>query len=327
MEMKDKLAVLVPAYNGGELLRESVLSCAAGGLPPDRYALIVVDNCSTDGVPDQLPSHDRNGAPIIVHRNSQNVGRVENWNVAVSIADRMGFGLITFLFVGDRWIADGALRELLQIMERSGAALGITPIIIVEGHEPDPRNGFLAPRVTIGGRDRLLDCTTFLGEAVRIGYIPLSPLQANVYRLQPGRKLWFDPATPMTADIDGSVAFLDAQPGTVVILAAPYLSWRAHSKRYVMSKPILEGMKDNSESVARVSAGTGIAVDWGVANALQVLGGVFRARRFKTWRQRMQCVGDVCRFIAFKRGRVSIVALAKYGVRKVILRREYVSFV
>ncbi len=42
----ERLAVLIPVYNGGEHLRLSLSSCAEAGLSPSQYEIIVVDNCS-----------------------------------------------------------------------------------------------------------------------------------------------------------------------------------------------------------------------------------------------------------------------------------------
>jgi hypothetical protein len=48
-----KLAVLMPVFNGGQSLLSSLNSCAQAGLPGTQYEIIIVDNCSTDGA--QLP--------------------------------------------------------------------------------------------------------------------------------------------------------------------------------------------------------------------------------------------------------------------------------
>ena len=98
-----ELAILFPSFNGGARLRNSVESCAEVGLPPDKYALIVVDNCSTDGSIEALPRVDRNNVPVCVYRNERNLGRAANWNRALEIAERHGFRFATFLFAGDTW--------------------------------------------------------------------------------------------------------------------------------------------------------------------------------------------------------------------------------
>src|SRR5882724_9567541 len=127
--MTDKLAVLIPVYNGGDLLVESVRSCRDAALECP-YTIIVVDNCSTDGAVEKLLSVDLAGASMQVHRNPTNLGRIVNWNRALEIAENQGFQWATFLFVGDSWIPEGSLRRLLSIMKDAEAVFGMAPYLV-----------------------------------------------------------------------------------------------------------------------------------------------------------------------------------------------------
>src|SRR5215510_10280542 len=102
--MNGKLAVLIPAFEGGNLLHRTVASCLNAGLERSRYSVIVVDNASGDGSLQGL------GNEIMVRRNERNVGRTDNWNRALELAESEGFTYATFLFVGDEWIADGGIH-------------------------------------------------------------------------------------------------------------------------------------------------------------------------------------------------------------------------
>ncbi len=96
-----KIAILIPTYNGGALLQETVDSGAAAGMPADSYEVLVSDNSSDDGSAERLAAHDRQGAPVHVRKNERNLGRVENWNRAIDYAEELGFGFAIFLMVGD----------------------------------------------------------------------------------------------------------------------------------------------------------------------------------------------------------------------------------
>jgi hypothetical protein len=69
-----KLAVLMPVFNGGQSLLSSLNSCAQAGLPGTQYEIIIVDNCSTDGATTSPPWCGRrqdSGSPeFIEHRTS-----------------------------------------------------------------------------------------------------------------------------------------------------------------------------------------------------------------------------------------------------------------
>src|ERR1700761_2905988 len=119
-----KIAILVPSFNGGSLLRETVMSAAQAGLPPEGYEILVSDNASTDGSAAALPEQDAAGAPIHVRRNQRNLGRVANWNCVMAMAEEMGFSHALFLMAGDV-LAGRALADLKDRMVRRGALLGI----------------------------------------------------------------------------------------------------------------------------------------------------------------------------------------------------------
>jgi hypothetical protein len=146
-----RLAVLMPVFNGGDRLRESMSSCANAGLAGSEYEIIVVDNCSSDRAPDKLPQRDAGGAIIQLHRNSTNIGRVGNWNRSVEIALAQGFQYLTFLFAGDRWIRNGSAGELLDLVRESDTCVGFSPFTIADQMcplEPQPQTS-LNPHLTL----------------------------------------------------------------------------------------------------------------------------------------------------------------------------------
>jgi glycosyltransferase involved in cell wall biosynthesis len=124
--MNGKLAVLMPVFNGGALLEESIRSCAESGLDPQRYEILLVDNCSTDGAVDRLAAAKPGAVPVRIFRNSGNLGRIGNWNRAVEIAEEEGFAWATFLFVGDVWLPGGSLPRILALMEEHGADFALS---------------------------------------------------------------------------------------------------------------------------------------------------------------------------------------------------------
>src|SRR5579864_4564687 len=126
-----RIAILVPCFNGGSLLAETIAAAATARLPADAYAWMVSDNASDDGSIEGLPSTDSNGAPVIVRRNPTNLGRVENWNCALAVAEELGFSFALFLMVGDALHDDGVLH-LRTRMDRAGAVLGLGSYEVVD---------------------------------------------------------------------------------------------------------------------------------------------------------------------------------------------------
>ena len=73
--MGKNLAVLIPVYNGGSLLKETVESCAQAGLDPATYEIIVVDNCSTDGTRELYPEVAALSDKIRIFMHKKNLGK------------------------------------------------------------------------------------------------------------------------------------------------------------------------------------------------------------------------------------------------------------
>lgn len=265
----DKLAVLVPVFNGGELLRETVLSCAQAGLEPEQYEIIVVDNCSGDGVPGRLPSHDPNGATVQVHRNPSNIGRIGNWNRSVAIAMQQGFRYITFLFVGDAWIPNGSLPELLTVVREHDAAIGLSPFKICNAHG-QPRRASQRFYVS-GGRSVVTNSRCFLSTLLESGMFPLGPLQANIYRVSPSHPLHFDEKLPTRTDVETTLAFIGQSQGNVAIVAKSFFQWREHQNRFHMSMGTGQTIRDYLATFHAACEQTGITVDYRRAKARLLL--------------------------------------------------------
>jgi hypothetical protein len=318
-----ELAVLFPCYNAGARLRESVESCAAAGLPPDKYALIVVDNCSTDGSIESLPAADTNNVPVQVIRNEQNLGRVANWNRALEVAGKDGFRFATFLFAGDTWRPASSIHELMNLMEQNGAVLGMAPIRIVEedGY-PAPREG---ARVSIKGQSAIADAGTFLEYIVRVGRLPFAPIQANIYRLFPDHPLRFDPDPKyaLNTDIEATIAWLRVHPGKIALVATPFLVWKGHAGRFLSRQDPWFVMLETRASLRRVSELTGIQVDWASANAISLLMSIRELSSGGTLGQRLRFVYRVVRHLRFAPGGLAIGKVLQFTLDKLLRKQSY----
>ncbi len=247
MPAPDKLAVLMPVFNGGPKLLTSLHSCAAAGLPADRYELIVVDNCSTDGAVENLPAADLNGAPVRVFRNSSNLGRVNNWNRAMEIATGLGFRYVTFLFAGDCWLPDSGIGELLQLMQTYHTDIAFAPFVI-SGEDGEIRR---ESRRFYTTNTAVCSPAEFLSTLLESGLFPLGPLQANIYRVSAGHRPYFNSAEPTRTDVEATLDFVQQSKGTVLVASRPYLQWREHAGRFHMSMGTGRTIEDYMETFQR----------------------------------------------------------------------------
>jgi len=265
--MNGKLAVLIPVFDGGNLLHRTVASCLNSGLDRSRFSVIVVDNASTDG------SLDGIDAGVFVHRNPSNLGRTGNWNRALEIAEEEGFTYATFLFVGDEWIPRGSVGRLLDFMDANGSVLGMAALRIVNEHGRLVRAG---SRVTIRGTSAQVASGSLLTRSVGGGRLPFAPLQANVYRLFTDNPLRFssNPDDGLNCDLEATVRFLQQHPGIVSIEAEPFLLWKERRGRFFTSQDPWSVFIQTRRTLERISEATGIQVDWKNANAVAMLAAI-----------------------------------------------------
>lgn len=319
-----ELAVLIPAYNGGARLRESVESCARASLDPERYSIFVIDNCSSDGSVDKLPTLDANGVPVRIYRNERNLGRVGNWNRGLEIAGQEGFPFVTFLFVGDTWVPGSAVEELLDLMKQSGAVLGMAPLSIQAEDGQSSREG---ARISIPGKQALVDSHDLLHLIVKTGRLPFAPLQANIYRLFPDCPLRFDvdPKNSLNTDIESTVHYLLEHRGKVAIVSKPFLVWRESSQRFFALQDPWVVMQKTRASLRRVGETTGVGVDWRSANAVSLLTSAYELSRKLTPIRRLAFVWKVFLYLKRVKGGVSLSRVFQFTLNKVLRRQSYLS--
>lgn len=265
--MLSKLAVLIPVFNGGALLRESVASCARAGLDPDRYEIFVIDNCSTDGACDDIPALDESGARIHVCRNESNVGRIGNWNRAVSLAEASGATYFTFLFVGDIWHHDGTLPELLALMDTHGANFAMTNLLTSETDGTNPRR---FERFQLPSGQAILETSELLRRVVQLGVFPFGPLQANVYRSFPGQNPLFRAESPLLTDHEATALYLKRVGGKCFLSTKSFVQWRAHANRTQCRAKLEDFFSERLKTFARIQQETRIPVSWPSVKSMQL---------------------------------------------------------
>jgi glycosyltransferase involved in cell wall biosynthesis len=321
--MKD-LAVLLPTYNGGSRLRQSVESCASADLPPERYALLVIDNCSSDASIEALPASDANGVKVEVFRNERNLGRVGNWNRGLELAETRGFRFAAFLFVGDTWAPNSSIRELLDRMQESDAVLGMAGLRIMEEGTSRSRDG---ARISIPGSSAIVNSRSLLEHAIRIGRLPFAPLQANVYRIFTDEPLRFspDPKRALNTDIEATVGWLRDHPGRIALVSTPFLVWNDHSDRFFSKQDPWFVLLETRQSLRRASSLMGVDVDWKSANAVSLLSSAREISPRSTMFKRLVFFFGVLFYLRSTPGGLAIRKFVQFTLNKLLRKQSYVS--
>lgn len=316
--MNGKLAVLIPAYQGGALLRRTVESCLSSALPHSRFTVLVVDNASTDGSLDNL------NPAVEIHRNPENLGRTANWNRALEIAEAEGFTYATFLFVGDEWIGNGSMGGLLDSMEMHASVLGMAALRIVNAQDELVRAG---TRVTIRGAAAQVSSGTLLSHSIGTGRLPFAPIQCNVYRLFRDRPLRFSILSEdsLNCDIEGTVKFLQDHPGVVSIEAGAQLLWKERPGRFFTAQDPWGVFIQTRRTLERMSDMTGIAVDWRNANAVAMLAALRETSSLVPLRTRLTFQYRALRFLLQDSSGLSAWRMMAFILRKLLRGRNYLD--
>lgn len=318
--MNGRLAIIVPVRNGGELLRRTVLSCGQSSLTGAEAEVLVFDNCSDDGAPQSLPS-TVGCLPVRVFRNPCDLGRVGNWNRGVEAAASMGFDYVTFLFAGDTWLPGTAVERLLELMIESGADLGLAPYLIV-----DERGRVLrwSPRVSIEGEAKTIGAQEFLGALMDFGSLPITPLQANIYRLRGDGLPRFDDSRPLTTDMDATVEYLATAQGPVAVTRGAFCAWLARGGRVFCSSGLDSFMADHFRQLQFAEQLSGKPVNWTRAKSVFLISYLRNALTFTGWRSAPRVLRRALEHAASAPGAVNPIDIAALVVQRFALGKSLV---
>jgi len=83
MTISPKVSVLIPTYNYGHILHETIESVLAQTFTD--FELVIVDNCSTDNTEDVVRSY-MSDPRVVYYKNDKNIGLAGNWNRCLELA-------------------------------------------------------------------------------------------------------------------------------------------------------------------------------------------------------------------------------------------------
>lgn len=119
MQIKPKISVLIPTYNYGRFLDETIQSVLSQTYTD--FELVVVDNCSTDNTIEVVQPYlvDKR---VRFYRNETNIGLVGNWNKCLELAQGE---YIKFLCADDKF-HPLLLQQFAAVMEQHPQVMLVT---------------------------------------------------------------------------------------------------------------------------------------------------------------------------------------------------------
>jgi glycosyltransferase involved in cell wall biosynthesis len=249
---------MIPAFNGGTLLAETLRSCLVAGFDSAHVAVIVCDNGSGDGSFEAAEALARESHGLLhVSRNESNLGRVGNWNRCLERAEALGAAYGTFLMVGDEWLRGADAIALVAAMREANASLALTRYHIVNASGRLLREA----RTFIREPRRVESAQPFVARALAGAALCFGPLQANVYRLDGSRRLRFDADDPTHTDQRATFDFLGNEAGTLLLWGTPCIGWKVHPGRFHMAMDVGKRLLADRELVRSQAAARGVVLD------------------------------------------------------------------
>ena len=168
--MTPVLSIIIPAYNAGEYLEETIRAVFAQSF--QDWELIIINNASTDNTAAILEKIrvEFNGPRIRVLTNAATLPAVENWNIAIGQAR----GEFIKVICADDLPAKGSCQSQVEALQRYPNvvfATGARVIINSKGKKLFTTNR-LGSRGVIPGRDAIRRCalagTNIIGDPVHV---------------------------------------------------------------------------------------------------------------------------------------------------------------
>lgn len=238
--MKLKLTIAIPNYNGGENLRQAIISCREVHLDPQKFEILVVDNQSTDNSI-QIVNELKNKFPNIkLWQNQTNVGRIQNWNICI---DKSEGRYLIFLFTNDMINKDNNIDEVINVLDSDDSiSLSISAFLKRDrGIEYIKKKYF----------DKIIKCPSyeFTQSAISRGMLPFGTIESIIYRVDDIRqsKSYFIERLPINADEVFSY-ILAIKRKYILFNPEPQIVWDLTKNRFHSKMKFKEEFKEHAEA-------------------------------------------------------------------------------
>lgn len=217
------LTIAIPCYNGSANFQELFLSIDHLGLNKKEYEILLVDNHSDDDTEEVIRKFQSAIPNLRYYRNSDNIGRIENWNRAVELS--RGEFLI-LMNVNDRFLEFDAMKHIDFLLRNPEVALVLTDIEFKDAFYPNwQESGVVGLKAYLH--------KTFLDDNY-LEFHALGVLHQHIFRtlLIKDHKISFDPKLPRTTDRVFVGEVIIAGGGYFLYSSKPMVKWQLNTNRY-----------------------------------------------------------------------------------------------
>ena len=174
-----KLTIAIPTFNGGKNLERAIISCKNIRISPENYEILIIDNCSTDNSILDLEQLKNQFKNLVLIKNQENVGRIQNWNVCI---DNASGKFLIFLFSNDMISEENNIHECIKHLDSDeDISIGFSSLLKKEIEKSYLKKSF---------SPNMIHCKSecFAKECLKRGLLPFGPIQSILYRTEDIKK-------------------------------------------------------------------------------------------------------------------------------------------
>ena len=219
-----KLTVGIPNFNGGDNLKEVIESCQHIQLPRKEIEILIVDNQSTDDSISTIEKLKGKFSNIKLWQNSENVGRIGNWN---EVLEKAGGDYLILLFTNDRIYEKNDIKKILKILdEDTSVSICISSLVKKEENGNKIKKQYFNDIV-------LCDSKGFSNDVISRGLFPFGTIESIIYRMNDIKlkKIKFLENLPINADEIFSYS-LATNREKIMFNPTPQIIWDLTKERF-----------------------------------------------------------------------------------------------
>ncbi|MBL76714.1 MAG: hypothetical protein CL763_07320 [Chloroflexi bacterium] len=258
-----KLTIAIPTFNGGKNLERAIDSCKNVKLSSDNYEILVVDNCSTDESILNINELKNKIKNLVIMKNNENVGRIQNWNVCI---DNASGKFLIFLFSNDTINEENSIHECLEKMDNDDSiSIGFSALFKKEIEDSYLKKSF---------SENMVECKSecFTKECLNRGLLPFGPIQSIIYRIEDIKKDKNRFLDNMPINADEIFTYKEAlKRKKILFTPKPQITWDLTQGRFHGQMKIEDEFKEHSETLKIISEVTGMKVDYGLVSTYRAI--------------------------------------------------------
>ena len=219
-----KLTIGIPNFNGGDNLKEVIESCQHIQLPRKEIEILIVDNQSTDDSISTIEKLKGKFSNIKLWQNSENVGRIGNWN---EVLEKAGGDYLILLFTNDRIYEKNDIKKILKILdEDTSVSICISSLVKKEENGNKIKKQYFNDIV-------LCDSKGFSNDVISRGLFPFGTIESIIYRMNDIKlkKIKFLENLPINADEVFSYS-LATNREKIMFNPTPQIIWDLTKERF-----------------------------------------------------------------------------------------------